>query len=287
MRPYLRPEAHAPDAGGAWAQQELLPSPSPLAGVRRRACAPGDRSTRRRLAEFPCENLAPLPIDDFMRAFFSLANRPPPPGLAAALELARTRETRPRGGRGERQTIDLTGGDDAVVADEGAVEVVHAEAADEAIEVVQERSLDDVLRERAARSGVIALDDDYDDDAQDDDVQPRGVAGDSEDDEVECLGSVAAQGTASPGAGARARTSPRRSPSSESDVLRSPSPFSSSASSSSLSSTPSLADDDEDAHRPRSPWSSLSDAATQERAPLEELPELSPDDLFLRSYLEL
>ena len=156
------PEAHAPDAGDAWAQQELLPSPSPLAGVRRRACAPGDRSTRRRrrLAEFPCENLAPLPIDDFMRAFFSLANRPPPPGLAAALELARTRETRPRGGRGERQTIDLTGGDDVDAADEGAVEVVHAEAADEAIEVVQERSLDDVLRERAARSGVIALDDD-------------------------------------------------------------------------------------------------------------------------------
>ena len=61
------PEAHTPEAG-ACARQELLPSPpSQLAGVRRRMCARDDRTTRRRLAEFPCElNAAPLPFDDFM-----------------------------------------------------------------------------------------------------------------------------------------------------------------------------------------------------------------------------
>ena len=273
MRPYLRPEAHAPDAGGAWAQQELLPRRRALwpASVAARARPAIDPHGGRRLAEFPCENLAPLPIDDFMRAFFSLANRPPPPGLAAALELARTRARAiadARGGRGA-QTIDLTGGDDAVVADEGAVEVVHAEAADEAIEVVQERSLDDVLRERAARSGVIALTTTTTTTTTPRTTTPSRAA--SRATARTTKSSVwAASRRRAPRAQAPARARARRRaarPSSESAItLRSPSPFSSSASSSSLSSTPSLADDDEDAHRPRSPWSSLSDAATQERA---------------------
>ena len=283
------PEAHTPEAG-ACARQELLPSPpSQLAGVRRRMCARDDRTTRRRLAEFPCElNAAPLPFDDFMlRAFFSLANRPPPAGLAAALELARDAVPRrdAASGSGDTHTIDLTGGDDADAADAEDVEVVHADVADETIEVVNERSFDDVLRERAAQSGVIALDDD---DEVDDDgargAEQHGAASDSEDDEVECLGSVTARGpaasdsdAASDGDAARECASPRRSPSPESDgLLRSPSPFSSSASSS---------DDDGDAHRPRSPWSSHSDGATQERSPL-ELAELGPNWDW-RSVLEL